>query len=73
MLVQFNKELNHEIKKKTEVAPTWYEKLGEGRPMPLEPEIIHSDNLDGYRNKVEFTVGRMYAPPREGMDELWNP
>ena len=41
--------------------------------MPLEPEIIHSDNLDGYRNKVEFTVGRMYAPPREGIDELWNP
>ena len=73
MLVQFNKELNHEIKKKTEVAPAWYEQLGEGKPMPLDPEIIHTDVLDGYRNKVEFTVGRMHAPAREGVDELWNP
>ena len=72
MLIQFNKDLNHEIKKNCEVAPTWYVNLGEGRPMPLEPEIIHTDVLDGYRNKVEFTVGRMYAPPREGVDELWN-
>jgi len=40
--------------------------------MPLNPEIIHADTLEGYRNKVEFTVGRVYAPPREGVEELWN-
>ena len=39
--------------------------------MPLSDEIIHSDALEGYRNKVEFTVGYQYAPPREGEDELW--
>ena len=55
------------------MAPAWYEQLGEGKPMPLDPEIIHTDVLDGYRNKVEFTVGRMHAPAREGVDELWNP
>ena len=41
--------------------------------MPLDDEIIHTETLDGYRNKVEFTVGRMYAAPREGVDELYNP
>lgn len=46
--------------------------LGENKTMPLEADIIHTETLDGYRNKVEFTVGRMYAPPREGEDEFWN-
>ena len=42
--------------------------------MPLDPEIIHAaENLDGYRNKVEFTVGRSYAPAREDKEgELYN-
>lgn len=61
--------LDNEIKKDCEVAPQWYARSKE---MPLSPEIIHTDNLDGYRNKVEFTVGRMYAPPRDDVDELWN-
>ena len=42
------------------------------KELPLDAEIIHSDRLDGYRNKVEFTVGRMYAAPRAGVDELYN-
>ncbi len=37
-----------------------------------DSEIIHTNVLNGYRNKVEFTVGRGYAPPRQGVDELWN-
>ena len=37
----------------------------------MSDEIIHSDALEGYRNKVEFTVGYQYAPPREGEDGLW--
>lgn len=72
MLAEFNRSLQSEIKKGVEVAPAWYENLGENNSMPLDPEIIHTDVLDGYRNKVEFTVGRMYAPPREGHDELFN-
>ena len=40
--------------------------------MPLNPEIIHSEVIEGYRNKVEFSVGRIYEPPRQGVDELWN-
>ena len=72
MLREFNKSLDQEIKKKNETAPEWYSMLGENKRLPLDAEIIHTDTLDGYRNKVEFTVGRMFAPPREGIDELFN-
>ena len=33
--------------------------------MPLADEIICNEEMvDGYRNKVEFSVGREYAPPK---------
>ena len=54
------------------MPPAWFESLGREKLLPLDDDIIHVDNLDGYRNKVEFTVGRIYEPPREGVDELWN-
>ena len=73
MLEEFNKELRREIKKNNEVAPAWYANLGEDKSMPLDPEIIHTEVLDGYRNKVEFTVGRMYSSPQEGSEALWDP
>jgi len=73
MLAEFNKVLDNEIRKKNEIPPAWYTNLGEDKTMPLEKEIIHSEVLEGYRNKVEFTVGRAYAPPRPGHDEFWNP
>ena len=73
MLSEFNKTLNHEIKKSNEVAPTWYSMLEGEKNLPLDPQIIAcEDKLEGYRNKVEFTVGRIYEPAREGHDELWN-
>ena len=64
MLAEFNKTLNNEIRKNAEVAPGWYRNLGDDKSMPLDAEIIHTDVLDGYRNKVEFTVGRQYEPAR---------
>ena len=70
MLQVFNTNIDKEIKRKAEPTPNWYKN---NPVMPLVPEIIHSDMLEGYRNKVEFTVGRQYAPPREGKDELWSP
>ena len=73
MLGEFNKTLNHEIKKSNEVAPAWYSMLEGEKNLPLDPQIIAcEDKLEGYRNKVEFTVGRIYEPAREGHDELWN-
>jgi len=71
MLDEFSKTLINERKKGVEVAPAWFTNSGE--TLPLDPTIIHSDVLDGYRNKVEFTVGRGYLPPRPGTSELWNP
>jgi len=42
------------------VPPHWFVK---NPSIPLEPEIIaNHDLIDGYRNKVEFTVGRGYSP-----------
>ena len=73
MLAEFNRTLDKDIKKKIEVAPAWYANLGDDKSMPLDPNILHTDILDGYRNKVEFTVGRAYAPPRPDHEELWNP
>lgn len=72
MLREFNNNLDKEIKKACEIAPTWYKSLGESHELPLSGDIIHSERLDGYRNKVEFTVGRIYEPAREGVEELWN-
>lgn len=73
MLAEFNRALDNEIRKGSEVAPAWYANLGERKFMPLDPTIIHTDVIEGYRNKVEFTVGRAYAPPRPDHNELWNP
>ena len=70
MLAAFNKSLDKDVRENREIPPNWYKAKPE---MPLEDEIIHSDMLEGYRNKVEFTVGRKYAPPREGKEELWGP
>lgn len=72
MLLEFSRVLDSDIKKNIESPPQWYASLEEKR-IVLQPEIIHTDVLDGYRNKVEFTVGRGYAPPREGTEELWSP
>ena len=61
--------LDKEIKRGNEIAPAWYR---QSKEMPLSDDIIHSDALEGYRNKVEFTVGYQYAPPRDGENELWS-
>ena len=61
--------LEKEIKRGNEIAPHWYR---QSKEMPLSDDIIHSDALEGYRNKVEFTVGYQYAPPRDGENELWS-
>lgn len=58
---------NKEIKSGSEIPSTWFK---ENPQIPLEPVIISNDKLiDGYRNKVEFTVGRGFsvkdAPPAE--------
>ena len=71
MLLEFSKTLDVEIRKNNENAPTWYANLAEKRIVP-DTEIIHTDVLEGYRNKVEFTVWRGYAPPRDSVEELWN-
>ena len=71
MLSHFNKTLDDEIRRKAEVAPAWY---AADKQMPLDPEIIHSETIDAYRNKVEFTVGRRYAPPAASASgQLWDP
>ena len=54
ILQTFNKNLDNDIRRNSEIAPNWYIK---NKEMPLSDDIIHSDTLDGYRNKVEFTVG----------------
>ena len=60
----FGKTLDSEISKGNEVSPNWYDLSKE---MPLSDDIIcNKDLIDGYRNKVEFSVGREYAPPVGG-------
>ena len=45
------------------MTPEWFDIKKE---MPLEDEIIcYPEMIDGYRNKVEFSVGRPYAPPQD--------
>lgn len=62
MLAKFGTTLDKEISVGKEVAPTWYR---QNKEMPLEEQIINcADAIDGYRNKVEFTVGRCYRAPQ---------
>jgi len=64
ILDSFTNTLNNDIRRKNEVAPIWFQKQP---TIPLEPEIIcNKDMIDGYRNKVEFTVGREYSATNDG-------
>jgi tRNA/tmRNA/rRNA uracil-C5-methylase (TrmA/RlmC/RlmD family) len=49
--------LKAEITKNNEPAPSWYRA---SPAIALDPQIICSDKIDAYRNKVEFTVGIKY-------------
>ena len=61
MLGKFGTQLDKDISMGREVAPTWYK---QNKEMPLSDQIVNfAEQIDGYRNKVELTVGRCYAPP----------
>lgn len=63
MLGKFGSQLDKDISMGREVAPTWYK---QNKEMPLSDQIVNfAEQIDGYRNKVEFTVGRCYAPVQE--------
>ena len=70
MLTWFSKNLESEIEKGKEFAPDWYrdqhlayKATGTLTPVcPLEKVIeCDKDYLSGYRNKVEFTIGRKFV------------
>jgi len=65
ILNSFKTSLEAEIKRGVEVAPTWFREQPE---IPLADEVLHTDTLEGYRHKVEFTVGRVFKPLEEGQN-----
>jgi tRNA/tmRNA/rRNA uracil-C5-methylase (TrmA/RlmC/RlmD family) len=54
---EFTKSLQKEIKSGQEDSPMWFR---ENPQIPLNDSVIHSLAIDGYRNKVEFTIGHRY-------------
>ena len=70
VLLSFSKTLEDDIAKSKEYPPAWYrdhylkyKDSGELTPAcPLQKVIrCDEDYIPGYRNKVEFTIGRKYA------------
>ena len=66
MIDSFQKSLEAEASKGTEIAPMWFRQRPE---LPLEEEVINNGaRIDGYRNKVEFTIGHKYNLEAEKID-----
>lgn len=70
VLTAFSAQLEDDIKKQKEYPPGWYrdhylshKETGVLQPVcPLNKVIrCDEDYIPGYRNKVEFTIGRKFA------------
>ncbi len=53
----FTQAFEKDIKSGQEINPIWYQ---QNPIIPLDSQVIHSEKIDGYRNKVEFTIGYKY-------------
>ena len=57
MYDKFTLAFEREIKNGTEDSTSWFR---DNNQIPLNDTIIHSLATEGYRNKVEFTIGLKY-------------
>lgn len=53
----FATQMRKDIESGSEATPNWFRQQPQ---IPLDDVVIHSEAIDEYRNKVEFTIGMRY-------------